>query len=106
MNAPTLGTRFVRACAVALAFAVAGIPGGGVIAAAAPSARGSVEGRALPGARMAPRPPTPDEIAAYERREKEAAPELAAFTGGDTVVIVTTTTLAVVLLVVLIIVLL
>ncbi len=105
MNMPVLSTRIVRACAVAIAFALAWVPSGGVIAAAAsPSAETSVEGRALPGARTAPRSPTPDEIDSYAKREKKASPELARFAGGD-VIVITTTTLAIILLVVLIVVL-
>jgi len=104
MNAPVLNTKIVRACALALAFTLAWVPGGGVIAAAAPPAETSVEGRARPGPRMAPLPPTPDEVASYARRDKKASPELARFAGGD-VIVITTTTLVIILLVVLIIVL-
>ena len=97
-------TSLVRCCALAVALALAWLPGGQLAAAAAPPGATAVEGRAAPDGRAGPAAPAADQAASYARREKKASPELARFAGGDTVVI-TATTLVIVLLVVLIVVL-
>jgi hypothetical protein len=75
MMAPA--ARIARASALALALAFASTAGGGVAAGAAPD-DASVAGSALPGARTAPRPSTPDEAAAYAKREMAVFPTLVA----------------------------
>jgi len=88
-------------CTVALALTLAWVPNQGIARADTGSETSSAPGRTL----TAPssRPVTPDEAAAYERREKKASPQLARFAGGDTIIIGATTAVLVLLVVVILI---